>query len=410
MMSKQRCAWALVATGGAIAALVGAACSAAGDGDSAGSSAHGGGDPGAGGAGTGFTSGMGGGTGIGGGCAATEYTGEQIPLDMYIMLDQSGSMSDAAGSSTKWQAVTQALETFVQQPGLDGVGVGIQYFGLPAGGQTCGTTCFTDGDCGAAACGPCFGSIMGIPGICLGAVGGDSCNAADYATPDVEIAPLPGVAQAIINSMGNHSPSTGTPISAALGGAVQHARAFRIANPSHVVIAVLASDGDPSGCDENLNNINAIAAAGANGNPQVLTFVIGVGPSLVSLNGIAAAGGTGQAFLVDANQDAGQQFLEAMNAIRGAALACSYLIPVPTSGTPDYNSVNVQYTPGSGGPPVVIPKVENEAACPASGLAWYYDNNASPTQIILCDGACSQISADTMGEINILLGCATVVE
>jgi hypothetical protein len=411
-MSPSRRTLKLGLAAAVIAALFGAACSASNEGDSSsGSSESGGGGPGAGGTGSGFTTGVGGSsTGIGGGCAATQSKAEKIPLDMYIMLDQSTSMDESAGSGTKWDAATQALATFVQQPGLDGIAVGLQYFGLSAGGQACGTTCLSDADCGAAACGPCFLTVPGFPGICMGAAGGDSCNAADYATAEVEIAPLPGVAGDIVASMNNHSPSTGTPTSAALAGAVQHARDWQTGHPGHVAVAVFATDGEPSGCDEDLNHINAIAAAGANANPPVLTFVIGVGQSLSALNGIAAAGGTGQAFLVDANQDAGQQFLDAMNAIRGAALACSYQIPVPMSGTPDYNTVNVQYTPGGGGAPVVIPKVESKAACPASGLAWYYDNNASPTQIILCDAACGQISADTTGEIDILLGCETVVE
>lgn len=394
------------------AAIFGVACSAANDNQSSASTSPSGGDPGGtGGAGGGLltTGGGAAGPGVGGGCAGTTSKAEKIPLDMYIMLDKSGSMDESAGSGTKWDAVTSALATFVQQPNLDGISVGIQYFGVPAGGgMACNTTCVVDADCGGAACGPCF--FTGIIGVCLGASGGDSCNAADYAVAEVEIAPLPGVAQAIINSMAGHSPSTGTPTSAALSGAIQHARDWRVANPSHVTVAVLATDGLPQSCDTDINNINAIAAAGANGTPQVLTFVIGVGSETAALNSIAVAGGTGQAFLVDASQNAGQQFLDAMNAIRGAALSCNYLIPVPTSGTPDFGSVNVQYTPGNGGPPVLIPKVGGPTECPAGGLGWYYDNEANPTQIILCADGCDQISADTMGQIDVVLGCETVVE
>lgn len=410
-MSSLRHTLFLGLVGISAAALLAGACSATSDGDTSGSgSGNGAGNPGGtGSGGSTFTTGSGGGsTGIGGGCAGEEYVADKIPLDMYIMLDQSGSMDDGV----KWPSVTQALGTFLQQPGLDGISVGIQYFGLPTGGMTCGTTCFTDADCGAAACGPCFGAVPGtIPGICLGGTSGDSCNAADYAVPEVEIAPLPGVASPIIASMNAHTPpTTGTPTSAALDGAIMHARDWRIANPSHVVIAVLATDGDPQECDTNLANINAIAAAGANGNPEVLTFVIGVGPSLTNLNGIAAAGGTTQAYLVDSGANATQEFLDAMNAIRGAALACSYSIPVPQSGTPDYGTVNVQYTPGNGGTPVILPKVNDASACPPDGMAWYYDNNAAPTQIVLCSKGCDTITADAMGAIKIVLGCATVAE
>lgn len=347
-----------------------------------------------------------GGKGQGGGCAGTSSKAEKVPLDMYVMLDQSGSMSDPAGGGTKWDAVTQAFTAFVQQPETNGIGFGLQYFGLPpGGGMQCPSQCLTDADCGA--CGPCF--VIGPVGVCLGASGGDSCDPLDYSKPEIEIAPLPGVANAVIQSLGAHGPSTSTPTSPALQGAVNHAKDWQIAHPSHVTVAVFATDGDPSECDTDLNNINAIAAAAANGNPKILTFVIGVGPSLQALNGIAAAGGTTQAYLIDANANAQQQFLDALNAIQGTVLACQYTIPVPQEGTPDYDSVNVEYTPGGGGSPQTIPKVASQADCPPNGDAWYYDNNAAPTQIILCDSTCTKFSADPDGEVNIVLGCQTIL-
>ena len=343
-----------------------------------------------------------------GACAAESKKAEQLPLDMYIMLDQSGSMGDSvSGGGTKWDAVTKAFKTFVNQPGTAGIGIGIQYFPLDTGGATCTLNCATDADCGAM--GPCF---IGICFACAQSGGGsnDSCVSADYAKPDVEIAALPGSASGFIASINKHAPKTNTPTSAALQGAIDHAKAWGLQHPDHVVIDVLATDGDPTECDTVLNNINAIAAAGVSGTPKVLTFVIGVGTSLSALNGVAAAGGTGQAFIVDTNQNVNQQFLDALNKIRGAALSCNYLIPVPTKGNPDFNSVNVQYTPGDGGPVVVIPKVANKLACPANGDAWYYDDNAAPKEIRLCDSTCTKAAADTKGQIDILLGCATIAQ
>ncbi len=338
---------------------------------------------------------------IDGGCASSQSKAQQVPLDMYIMLDQSGSMSDAAGNSTKWEATVAALKAFFQQPEAAGIGVGIQYFPLTSSMQ-CPVSCATDADCGA--CGPCVPFF----GICAGAGGGDSCNVDDYAKPEVEIAPLPGVSAALNMSLANHSPSGGTPTSAALDGTIKHAKDWAIAHPDHVAVAVFATDGDPSSCDTDLATINAIAAAGANGVPKILTFVIGVGSSLNALNGIAASGGTNQAFLVDANANATQQFLDAMNEIRGSALACAYLIPQPAMGELDYDAVNVQYLP-VGGQPELIPKVEGKQQCPASGKAWYYDNNATPKQIIMCDAACEAIKMDKDGEVSVIFGCKTIV-
>jgi hypothetical protein len=59
-------------------------------------------------------------------CATSVVTAQKSALDLYIMLDQSGSMDDPVSGGTKWTAVTGALNTFFGQPGLDGVSIGIQ--------------------------------------------------------------------------------------------------------------------------------------------------------------------------------------------------------------------------------------------------------------------------------------------
>jgi hypothetical protein len=227
--------------------------------------------------------------------------------------------------------------------------------------------------------------------------------------PDVEIAPLPGVSTQIVNSLNAHMPTTSTPTSAALQGAIDHAKAYATAHPGDATIVVLATDGDPTECDTNIADIDAIAQAAATGSPKVLTFVIGVGSSLSNLNGIAAAGGTTMAYLVDTGMDVNMQILAAMNAIRGAALGCSYGIPMPSGGMmPDYTKLNVQYTPGGGGAPVLFPQVPDQSSCPASGDGWYYDNPSNPTQILLCGSTCTKVEGDPSAQIEVLLGCQTV--
>jgi hypothetical protein len=347
-------------------------------------------------------------------CAAETTKAQQLPLDIYIMLDQSASMDDPAGSGsqTKWGAVTAAISSFLGQPDLTGISVGIQFFGLPpGGGNQCSVyDCNTDADCGQG-CGPCvYDSYYGYS-ACAGAGSEDSCNPADYANPSVEITALPGAKAQIDGAMAAHSPNTLTPTSAALQGAIDHAKSWAASNPDHAVIVILATDGEPTECDTDLGNIDAIAAAGASATPsKILTFVIGVGDSLSNLNGIAAAGGTSHAFLVDTSADVNSQFLAALNAIRGAALGCQYQIPVPQEGLPDYDKVNVQYTPGGGGAPALIPMVAAEANCPGSGLGWYYDNPAHPTQILLCPGICDMVKNDPAGQVDVLTGCTTVID
>jgi hypothetical protein len=308
-------------------------------------------------------------------CATSVVTAQKVALDLFIMLDQSASMDENVSGGTKWSTVKSALTTFLGQPGLDGVSVGIQYFGLP---DSSGFT--------------------------------DSCTASDYAKAEVEIAPLPGVASAITSSINAHSPTTSTPTSAALQGAINHASMWAGTHPGEAVAVILATDGEPTECTTSMSTIDGIAAAGFAANPKIPTFVIGVGSSLSNLNGIAMAGGTNMAFLVDTGGNVNQQFLQAMNDIRHAALGCTYSVPTdPNGGTVDYNSVNIVYQPGNGGPPVTLPYVMTKANCPAMGNGWYYDNPQAPTQILLCDSSCSGIELDATGSVNITLGCSTVI-
>lgn len=374
------------------------------------------GDDDSGGGGGGGTDGGGGGGGGGGSsCASETVTAEQIPLDMYVMLDQSSSMTDmVAGGGDKWDAVTSALDSFVMESGLDGIAMGLGYFAVGGSAAACPVSCGSDADCGAT-CGPCF-VIPSVGGLCEGAagdLGGDSCNATDYATPAVGIAALPGVAPQITSSIAAHSPTTGTPTVQALEGALDYAKAWGTAHAGDAVVVVLATDGEPddSCTPEDVPSVEGVAAGGVSGTPSIRTFVIGVGDALTDLNGIAAAGGTGSAFLVDTGSDVDAQFLAALNVIRHSVLGCTYQIPQPTNGQMlDYGEVNVVYTPGSSGMPETIPNVPNAGSCPATGNAWYYDNPSSPTQIILCTPTCNTVQADTAGTVGIELGCATVIQ
>jgi len=171
------------------------------------------------------------------------------------------------------------------------------------------------------------------------------------------------------------------------------------------VIALLATDGDPTECDTDLGHIDAIAATAIGGDPKIPTFVIGVGSSLTALNGIAAAGGTQKAFIVDPTQpNLNKQFLDALDSVRIAASGCHYPIPLPASGPINPSLINIEIKP-AGGPAKVVPRIASAAACPATGDAWYYDDNAHPKHIVLCDATCKAVAATTGEEVDFLVGC-----
>ena len=414
------------------------------------------------------------GTGIDDACAADVKTAELLPLDMYIMLDTSGSMLDPTSAGTsKWDAVKAALEAFLKDPDSDGIGVGLQYFPLVK--PNAPTSCSSDAQCGDS--GPCFlkwcyGAIniatvpcqaasdcmiqgtnygpctqlascsgndeyvcanpgtacnaVGVPnlGTCTAITESEclhtaSCDTASYSAPAAAIAALPAAATALVSSIDLQMPAGNTPTGPALAGAVAQAAAWSTAHPTHRVVTVLATDGLPTECAPTaIDSVAAIAEAAAKGQPAISTFVIGVfGASDVQLGApdnldqIAQQGGTSKAFIVDTTKDVTAQFQAALDVIRGARLACEFEIPQPSSGeTLDFGQVNVQFT--ADGKKTTVPYVGSAAGCTTGG--WHYDvdpADGTPTKIVACPTTCTQFQGSTNGSsVGIALGCATVVK
>jgi hypothetical protein len=350
--------------------------------------------------GPGGSMGAGGSGGFGGQCATSSVTAQEVPLDIYVLFDQSLSMNDSVTGGTKWNAMTGALTTFVQSSASNGTSIGIGYFPLVV--PNAPTTCTVDTDCGSF--GPCESTQ-----VCTKA---DACLASNYA-PEVPIATLPGVATAIVGSLNAHSPNGYTPTYPALQGSYQYVTSFAQAHKQDNVILVLATDGDPTTCNANTNNVNSIAtnlvAPALAGTPKIMTFVVGIGSSLTSLNQIAQSGGSQQAFIVDtAGADPGGQFLAILKAIRGSVLlGCQYEIPTPASGPLDPSKVNLQLLP-TGGSPTLIKQVPAASACNSTAGGWYYDNPSAPTRIILCNSTCTAVNSTAGTSVAVALGCPTI--
>ena len=402
------------------------------------------------------------------GCAASTEQAKELPLDLYLMLDTSGSMDDlVAAQKSKWDSVVSALTAFLNDPASAGIGVGLQYFPLTAAGIP--ASCTTSAQCGTA--GPCFFKACAVQGTAVypcdtsadcpdraecGTIGqcqydhnvvcapignpcgpdangfalgdcdaittstcieGDSCAPQDYETPAVPIGLLPGVATALTASLAAHSPNGNTPTAAALEGAIEQAKTFATANPGHSVVAVLATDGIPDECNpDDIPSIANLAAAGLSGSPSIKTFTIGVftpddAPSgTAAVNQIASAGGTKQAFVIDTtSQNVEQQFEAALSSIRGASLPCQYQVPVPEGGVPDYGRVNVQYISGAG-VSTGLPYVETAAQC-GTGGGWYYNVDpaqGTPSAILVCPTTCTTLGTDTTGSVEVVIGCQTI--
>src|SRR4051812_349005 len=67
-------------------------------------------------------------------CNAQVREGTRVPVDMYFLVDSSGSMNEPVTGGSKWEVVSSALRAFLKDPRNDGTGVGIGYF--PSAAQT----------------------------------------------------------------------------------------------------------------------------------------------------------------------------------------------------------------------------------------------------------------------------------
>jgi von Willebrand factor type A domain-containing protein len=307
-------------------------------------------------------------------CAAQSYEGEAIPLDIYIMFDQSGSMLNDVGGLTRLDAIERATGTFLRDAASSTISVGLGYFGFQPIGQT-------------------------------------SCNPDDYANPSVAVT-LDH--EAVLHSLAEREPIGETPTGAAIRGACGYAKEWKKSNQGHSVVLLLLTDGEPKApmscssgtCCPTLADAVTAAAECRSGAPGIETYVLGVGPFLDNLQQIAKAGGTDQAYLIG-DQDVEQKVLQALKSIRGAAsIPCELKVPEPSGGTSlDYGLVNVAYQDSS----CVLSTIYNvatAASCDAVDGGWFYDDPAAPSSIKLCGASCDRVSAPG-GRLAFTVGCET---
>jgi hypothetical protein len=336
----------------------------------AGGSDSAGGAPGQGG-GAGFNPGNGGGGG-GENCAEAVADPQNIGVSMFIAVDKSGSMD-----GDNWDSAKAAFTAFFQDSAADGMKVALRFW--------------PEGACDE-----------------------DSCNVAACAQPQVPLGSLadPAHEQALVTLFNATQPDGPTPMSAALAGATLWAtNQVGSSEGAERVVVLLVTDGEPNGCEEDINAIAAIAGD-AYTTAEVMTFAVGLqGSNEQDMDAIAAAGGTVQGFFIGA-ANAEAELLAALQAIQQTAVSCTFAMPESSdpSKPVDPQQVNVTYTPPGATDPITILQVSDEAACSASDGGWYYDDPVSPSIITLCPASCEAVQEGDGAQVKIVLGCATEVQ
>jgi len=390
-----------------------------------------------------------------------------VPLDLYIMLDASGSMDYLleGSTTTKWKAVTKALKDFASKAEMEGLNIALQIFpymrDVPrycAKHAECGeygpcnplrmcdefwfedgkeVPCNSNADCnidGKSATCSVRGECVGYPGtVCLVISGicselavncvntqgscekRQSCDVADYSEPTVPLGPLSEVLSDFKKALDDKEPEGVTPTAEALKGAVQYFEA-RLAQQEHKynrAAVVLVTDGLPTACDGKEIGIEGIIETASSAAPQILTYVMGVFEeenavkAKTNLDAIAMAGHTESAFIVTTSQDVTKEFLATLESIREHFISCEYTIP---DNYKNFGHVNVMRKHGDDELDIVKYKPDCESE-DGDGIGWHYDidpNVGIPTMIQLCSSTCAEIQGDDAWKLDIQLGCVTI--
>ena len=309
-------------------------------------------------------------------CAAETFQAEPAPLNLMVMLDRSCSMTEPQADPL-WNRAKNGMQKFFQDPATDGVGVALSYFPTPDSTDV---------------------------GYCAG----------DESKPTVPLAklskdPAPGDSheKELLDSMDVQTFSfAGTPLFYALYGALAYATTFASATPDEQIVVVLVTDGVPGeSCDYMKNNnipkIAELAKFAHDSEPSITTFAIGLqGSQEEDMKAIATAGG-GEAFFLGSSPNVQKDIFDKLASIQQNNLGCTFKLPESAPGKQaDPTKVNVKLT--SGGNETPFYKVDGPAACVPDG--WYYQGS----KIKLCPAACQSVKKAADGQVQVLLGCASI--
>ncbi len=389
-------------------------------------------------------------------CIPFRSRAELASLDIYVLLDSSGSMEElTADGLTKADALYGALEGFLTAEDSEGLGAALTFFPIEdesvsefcdsddvcgGGDESCfapdvcsmssqacrndadcpeaGETCLDLGRCegtedfcviggGFGGCGPAVRCVDF--GLCINRI---SCDTSDYRRPVVPLGLLPENAPRIIEALTSREIDGGTPTLPALTGVMERARRRTIESPGSKVIVLLATDGFPESCDDNLPSpydpdpdrtlgIPApaeIAAAGARGGIE--TFVVGVFEpeeeelARENLSRLALAGGTDEALIVTTEFNVTERLLEVFTEVRESVQTCIYSIPAE-GAVPDPRDLDVRLLE-RGGDERRISRVDSLEDCRGDG--YFFEGDLMPGDrpgyLELCPASCEFAERD----------------
>ncbi|HWN69157.1 MAG TPA: vWA domain-containing protein [Haliangium sp.] len=253
----------------------------------------------------------------------------------------------------------------------------------------------------------------------------DDCDGSPYLTPLIPLTTLPIASDhSLIQTISDETfaGGLGTHIEGALRGIAGYTASNR--TQGREMIGVLITDGDPQGCEQGISTLAQIIAD-HHTNTGIRTFIIGMeGATEDNLEQLAIAGGakphddycgslTPPCHYWNVGDGSGDVLASALQAIvdQAAPLPCQLdvtgLTP-PEGEMLDYGKINVALS--QDGTVTTIGQVPDAASCPAGTPAWYYDDPSAPTTIQLCENACTLVSGAGDGaRLDVVVGCTVTI-
>ena len=326
-------------------------------------------------------------------CAEQTQEAEQTKIDLFILLDKSGSMTKQKNLGTevdRWTPVTTSLMAFLESTKLRGINVGLQFF-------------------------PRDATKRSDPKI---------CQEGTYEEPEVAFTPLSTGAGAIRDAItrnnftaaqSDDAPHWGTPTRPAVEGSFRYLDDWADANPDRQQIVILATDGEPiKFCNENeIADIASFLQDKRNGGrPRRPTWWALA--TCLACRPLPSRAFQGQdAFIVDADggQKTQDELTEALESIQERLeLPCRYNLPA--QGVDPYDQFNavVRLNQLDGNVVELNERIGDESDCGATPRGWYFDDNGVPSEIRFCSESCEIARSRTVEKVEISFRCQAAVE
>ncbi len=363
-------------------------------------------------------------------CTTVSIAADLRPAYLAFAFDASGSMGEMDcpfwnhDPNLKWSPVVDSVTSFLEAPNNDGIWASMTIFPAPS----------------------------------------DKCETAQYAIPDVPMTALPSASfRAALRAyelevglddytdpmpVGGAAWRGGTPSRAVIAATAEFLTQLRPTDPDSTYALVLVTDGIPQGCGNDTEHYESTLSLVQETSDRGLpTYVIGVAEPPVSsagtlapweqdgqrvwacldgegdyrqgydqpetpyvppnnldrLSAIAQAGGTGDAFLINTGNPAATRdsLQAAIEDIRQRTVECSIELPEPPSTDVvfEQEKLDVRFSlPGQ------TTRLAYDPSCEPGG-GWFYDDEADPTQIILCQETCSALQTEPDSELVVDFLC-----